>query len=265
MARAPRAAGRPPGSAAPGAGDQEEADRQIVSFARGGSLNLVGAVCNGAALFGITMLLARRLGRVDVGVYAQAYAVLALSVTVSLAGLTTGLTRFVAVHLAERDQGAVRGTIRLGLTLATMVAGLLSAALFFAIPWLVEVAFHEPRLAMPLRLVALTLPASAFTNAALAATQGYRTMKPFALIGLVFEPLARLGLMTLLLLLGADLAGVMVALLFSNVSAAILAALALRRVMGPVTAPATYLPRQLLAFSTMSGLAGFVSNGLIWA
>jgi O-antigen/teichoic acid export membrane protein/Mrp family chromosome partitioning ATPase len=265
LAPGPRAAGGWPGGAAPGDGDREEADRQIVSFARGGSLNLVGAVCNGAALFGVTMLLARRLGRVDVGVYAQAYAVLALLGSVSLAGLTTGLTRFVAVHLAERDQGAVRGTIRFGLTVTIMAAGLLSAALFFAIPWLVEAAFHEPRLAMPLRLVALTLPATAFTDAALAATQGYRTMKPFALIGLVFEPLARLGLMALLLLLGAGLPGVMAALLCSNLSAAVMAALALRRVMGPATAPATYRPRPLLAFATMSGLAGFVSNGLIWA
>jgi len=264
LARGPRAAGRTPGDAASGAGDQEETAQQVVSFARGGTLNLLGAVCNQAALFGVTMLLARKLGRVDVGVYAQAYAFLTLLGTLSLAGLTTALTRFVAVHLAERDQGAVRGTIRLSLSIATMIAGLLSAGLLLAVPFLVQ-AFHEPRLALPLRLVALTLPATAFTDAALAATRGYRTMKPFALIGLVFEPLTRLGLVTLLLQLGAGLTGVMAALLCSNLSAAVLAALALRRVMGPPAAPATYRPRELLSFSAMSGMAGLASNGLIWA
>jgi len=259
------AGGSPGGASAPGTEGRDETDRHVVSFARGGSLNLVGAVCNQAALLGVTMLVARRLGRVDVGVYAQAYAVLALLGTLSQTGLTTALTRFVAVHLAERDQGAVRGTVRLGLAVVTTVAVLLSAALFFSVPWLVQEVFHEPRLELPMRLIALTLPATAFTNAALAATQGYRTMKPFALIGLVFEPLTRLGLVATLLLLGAGLPGVMAALLFSTLSAAVLAALALRRVMGPPAAPATYRPRQLLGFSAMSGVAGLASNGLIWA
>ncbi|HEX8132053.1 MAG TPA: polysaccharide biosynthesis C-terminal domain-containing protein, partial [Actinomycetes bacterium] len=68
-----------------------------------------------------------------------------------------------------------------------------------------------------------------------------------------------------LVLLGAGLPGVMAALLCSNLAAAVLAAQALRRVMGAPTAPATYRPRQLLAFSAMSGLAGLASNGLIWA
>jgi O-antigen/teichoic acid export membrane protein/Mrp family chromosome partitioning ATPase len=245
--------------------DQVEIEQQVVGFARGGSLNLLGAICNQAALLGITLLIARRLGRVDVGVYAQAYAFLSLLGTLALTGFTTGLTRFVAVHLAERDPGAVRGTVRFGLTVSTMTAASLGAALFVAMPWLVQVVFHEPRLATPLRLVALTLPTTAFTNAALAATQGYRTMKPFALIGLIFEPVARLGLVALLLLAGGGLPGVMVALLASNLSAAVLAALALRRVMGPPTAPAIYRPRELLAFSTMSWLASLASNGLLWA
>jgi O-antigen/teichoic acid export membrane protein/Mrp family chromosome partitioning ATPase len=254
-------AGRPPS----GAGEQAEIEQQVVGFARGGGLNLLGAVCNQAALLGVTMLVARMLGRADVGVYAQAYAFLSLLGTLALTGLTTGLTRFVAVHLAERDAGAVRGTVRFGLAVSTMTAAALGAALFVAMPWLVDAVFHEPRLAVPLRLVALTLPTTAFTNAALAATQGYRTMKPFALIGLIFEPVTRLALVASLLLLGAGLPGVMAALLVSNLAAAVLAALALGRVMGPPTAPATYRPRELLAFSTMSWLAGLASNGLLWA
>jgi O-antigen/teichoic acid export membrane protein/Mrp family chromosome partitioning ATPase len=260
-----RGAGPTAGRSRSGVGEQAEIQQQVVGFARGGGLNLLGAVCNQAALLGVTMLVARRLGRIDVGVYAQAYAFLSLLGTLSLTGLTTGLTRFVAVHLAERDPGAVRGTVRFGLAVSTGSAATLGAALFLSMPWLVHAVFHEPRLAMPLRLVALTLPTTAFTNAALAATQGYRTMKPFALIGLIFEPVVRLGLVASLLLLGAGLPGVMVALLGSNLTAAVLAAMALRRVMGPPTAKATYRPRELLAFSAMSWLAGLASSGLLWA
>jgi O-antigen/teichoic acid export membrane protein/Mrp family chromosome partitioning ATPase len=242
-----------------------ERERQVVGFARGGGLNLVGAVCNQAALLGVTLLVARRLGRVDVGVYAQAYAFLALLSPLSMIGLTHGLTRFVAVYLAERDPGAVRGTVRLGLAASTLVASAVGAALFAAAPLLARGAFSEPRLGVPLQFVALTLPASAFTNAALAATQGYRTMKPFALIGLIFEPVARLLLAGALLLAGMGLRGVMLALLVSNLGAAVLAALALRRVMGPQTAPPTYAPSRLFSFSAVSWSAGLASTALIWA
>jgi O-antigen/teichoic acid export membrane protein/Mrp family chromosome partitioning ATPase len=242
-----------------------ERERQVVGFARGGGLNLVGAICNQAALLGVTLLVARRLGRVDVGVYAQAYAFLALLSPLSMIGLTHGLTRFVAVHLAERDPGAVRGTVRLGLACSTLVASAIGAALFAAAPLLARSAFSEPRLTVPLQFVALALPASAFTNAALAATQGYRTMKPFALIGLIFEPVARLLLAGALLVAGMGLRGVMIALLASNLGSAALAALALRRVMGPQTAPPTYAPRTLFSFSVVSWSAGLASTALIWA
>ena len=227
-------------------------------------LNLVGAACNQVALLAVTVLLARKLGRADVGVYAQAYAFLALLAPLSEIGLGVGLTRFVAVHLAERDLGGVRGTVQLGVTIATLSAAVLGAALFAAAPWLVDVAFHEPELVMPLRFVALALPAAAFTDVALAATQGYRTMKPFALIGLLFEPVLRLALVVLLLVQGMGLRGVMTAVLASHLATAVLAAAALRRVMGRPSAMATYRPRELLRFSTMSWLAGLASTGLIW-
>ena len=85
-----------------------ESDSQILGLARGGGLNLVGAVCNQLGGLGITLLIARELGRAQLGRYAQAYAVMAILGLLSLSGLRTGMLRFVAVHRAERDPGSVR-------------------------------------------------------------------------------------------------------------------------------------------------------------
>ena len=164
-----------------------ESDSQILGLARGGGLNLIGAVCNQLAGLGITLLIARELGRAQLGRYAQAYAVMAILGLLSLSGLRTGMLRFVAVHRAERDPGSVRGVVRLGIALTTGSSLLLGIGLFFAAPWLVEVVFHDARLVLPLQIVALTLPAATLMDSALAATQGYRTMKPYAVIGLMFE------------------------------------------------------------------------------
>jgi len=243
---------------------------QVRSLARGGSLNLGGAVISQVANVGITLLIARLLGRSALGTYAQAYAFLALLVPLSIFGLGMSVTRFVAVHLADSDHGAVRGTIRIGIGVATVSAAVLGAALFLAAPWLVTAAFHDPSLAMPLRTVAVTLPVGAFMSVCLAATQGYRTMKPFALISLVYQPLAQVVGTLALLKLGMGVRGAMVALLASYASGAVLSAVALRRVMRRVwtgkrhTKP-VYHPWKLFRFSMVAWVAVLASYGLIWA
>jgi capsular exopolysaccharide synthesis family protein len=244
---------------------QADSDSQILGLARGGSLNFVGAVCNQLATLGITFLIARELGRAQLGRYAQAYALMALLGLLSLSGLRTAMLRFVAIHRAERDPGAVRGVVRLGIGLTTGASLLLATALYLAAPWLVGVVFDDERLVLALRFVALTLPAATLTDIALAATQGYRTMKPHAFIGLMFEPLARLGLTALLLSRGMGLRGAMAALMVSNVLAAVLAVTALYRLLGAPTTPSRYSLRELFRFSMVSWMASLATSGLVWA
>ncbi len=242
-----------------------ENDREILGMARGGGLNLIGAVISQLSLLAITVVLVRQLGRADVGLYAQAFAFLVLLGLLSLSGFRAGLTRFVAVHLVDENLGAVRGTVRIGVTVSTVGALALGAALYAIAPWLVHAAFNDGRLVMPLRYVAMTLPLATFTDAALAATQGYRTMRPYAFVGLIFEPLIRFGLTVALVVAGFGLEGAMTALLLSNLAGAVAAGVALRRLLRPATGRPRYLVRELLGFSMVSWLASLASSGLVWA
>lgn len=234
-------------------------------MARGGGLNLAGAVFSQLALLVTSLLLARWLGRDDLGVYWQSYAVLSLLGLLSLGGFGAAATRFVAVHRAERDAGSLRGTVRLALGVTVTLAVVLAAALYASAPWLADEVFNDSRLLVALRFVALTLPPMTFLDVSLAATKGFKTMRPFALTGLVFEPGIRVALTAILVSLGAGLPGAMAALAASNVAAAILAARALRRLLGPVHTRPTYRPREILSFSVISWMAALATSGLIWA
>lgn len=236
----------------------------MLGVARGGSLNLAGAGFNQGMRLAITFLLAHVLGKSDVGLYFQAYAFLVLLDLLSLSGFHKALTRFVAIHLAEGDHGSLRGTVRLGLLVPTAAATGLGGLLYTLAGTLATSAFHDLRFAMPLKIVAIALPATVFTDAALAATQGFRTMRPYALVGLIFEPAFRIVLTIGLLVLGYGLGGAMGALLVTNFAAAFLAGLALRRLMGRSHAAPTYKLRELFAFSTVSWVATVASTGLIW-
>jgi O-antigen/teichoic acid export membrane protein len=239
-------------------------DGHVRGVARGGVLNLAGAVVNQASLFGTMLLVARVLGAGDVGRYAQCYAVLSLLNLLALSGLRAGLTRFVAVDLADGDPAALRGTVHLGLSVCAGSAAVVGIALAFAAPGLAAL-LHDDGLTTGLRLVASTLPASALGEAALAATRGWRTQRPSAFVGQGYEPVSRLALTGLALACGLGLTGAFWSLVAAAWSAAALALLALHRLLGTVEA-ARPRPRmrRLFGFSTASWAASLATTGLLW-
>jgi O-antigen/teichoic acid export membrane protein len=235
----------------------------ISRMGRGGGLNLVGAVCNQLALFAIISLLAR-LGEEDVGRYASCFAILSLLALLSLAGFRSAMTRFVAMHVADGDAGRLRGTLRMGLGITAVASAAIGAGLALLAPW-VATTLGDPSMATGVRLVGLSLPAVTFSDAALAATQGWRTQRPFTLIGRIFEPLLKLALTAVALGLGRGFEGAMWAVVAAAWTAAVLAGLALRaQLRGTPKAGAVYEIREIFGFSMVSWFSALAATGLIW-
>lgn len=226
---------------------------------------MLGNAVSQVLRFAMVVMLARLLDTAQVGLYFQAFAFLAILGLLSLSGFQSALTRFVAVFRVDEDYASLRGTLRLGLGLPTVAGMALGAVLFAVSSRLAEQVFHDPRLASPLRFVAVALPATVLTDAALSATRGFKTMRPYALVGLIFEPASRLLLTWVLVAVGFGLSGAMFGLVATNVAAAGLAVFAIRRLSGPSTSPAHYRWRRLFSFSTVSWVSTLASTGLVWA
>lgn len=240
-------------------------DGNLKGMARGGSLNLIGAVLNQLSLFAITAVIALALGTRAVGRYGECFALLSLLGLLSLCGFRSALTRFVAMHLADGDDAKLRGTVRLGMGLSIVSAVVLGAVLVLAASPIASI-FHDPTLVTGIRLTGLTLPASTISDAALSATQGWRTQRPYTFIGLIFEPVTRLALTALALALGYGLTGAFWALAIAAWAAALLAVRSLlvrmRRTKG---VRPTYGLRAIFSFSMISWVSALASTGLIWA
>ncbi len=233
-------------------------DGNLKGMARGGSLNLIGAICNQLSLFAITAIIALALGTRAVGRYGECFALLSLLGLLSLCGFRSALTRFVAMHLADDDASKLRGTVRLGMGLSIASAVVIGLVLVAAARPIADV-FHDPSLVTGIRLTGLTLPAATVSDAALSATQGWRTQRPYTFIGLIFEPVLRLALPALALAFGRGLTG-------ASWAAALLALRALqvrmRRARG---AQPKYGLRATFSFSMISWVSALASTGLIWA
>lgn len=246
---------------------EDETAAELLEMARGGGLNIVGTVLSQASMFLVVAMLAVFEGSAGVGRYSQAFAVLVIMSLFALVGFQTTLTRFVAFHRAEQDEDTLRGTIRLGVAFPTLVATALGVALYLTADQIAAV-LGQPVLASPLRYVSVALPFSVYMKTALAATQGFKSMREFVGVSLILEPGTRLVVTGVLLLAGYGLSGAMLALVSSNVLGAVLAWRALRRRIRHLAQSVghpRYQIRALARFTVVTWVASLATNALLWA
>ncbi|MGH3241236.1 MAG: lipopolysaccharide biosynthesis protein [Spirillospora sp.] len=212
------------------------------ALARGGVLNVMGAGFAAVAQFLSVVVLTRGFSKQEAGVFFAATTVFLMGLALARLGTDVGLVYFIArtraLGLGHRVAAYVRAAFG-----PTVVASLvIAAALYAAAPWIAEVVVDGPPDdgARYLRALALFLPAAAVSDAALAATRGYRAMRPTALV----ENIARQGLQLSLLaglawfgatsLLGAAWAGPYIV---TAVIAVVLLRGMMRRPADPVALP----------------------------
>ena len=222
---------------------------------RDSGLNLVGALVSQVCNFGVLFLLARGVGQGAVGVYSQAFALRALLVLVCGLGMRTAMTKFVAASIARGESGVLVGSVRLGMASTIGLAVLGSAVLAVSADGLAVGFFADPAMVVPIRLAALSLPFLMAMTTALAATQGYRTMRAFAGVGLIGEPATRLALTAVALAAGLGVLGAMGALVVASAVGAGLAIVALRRYVRPHrSVPPVHPVARLASFAGSTGL-----------
>ncbi|MGL5816919.1 MAG: oligosaccharide flippase family protein [Phycicoccus sp.] len=235
------------------------------TLARGGALNLAGAVVQQGALFAVMALLATSLGAADVGRYSLLYGMLSLLSLLGLAGFRAGLTRFVAASLADDDPARLRGTVRLGIGVTVGASLLLAVGLALAAPAVAEF-YRDPGLEPAVRVVAATLPATTLADAALSATQGWRSQVEYTVIGRFVDPLTVLGLTGLVVVLGLGLEPALWALAAGAWLGALLASAALARRMRRIPpARPVVETRAIFSFSLVSWVSALAATGLIWS
>ncbi len=236
------------------------------SLARDSGRTLVGAIVSNACNVLVILVIARALGIAAIGIYTLAFALRALLLLVCGLGMRASMTRFVAAHLARKDVGGVRGSVLLGVAVPFGFSLLVMVGWIAVAEPLAVSLFDEPRLVVPMRLFALSLPLVVVIDTALAATQGFSDLRAYVWVGQVIEPGVRLALTAVLLLLGGGIVAASMALVAASALAAVLAIVALTRMLARLpAAPATYPARELASFAATSWVASMATQGLLWA
>ncbi len=233
----------------------EEATEDIGVVAKGGAVQIIGQVSQRGLSFIFGAVVTRFLGPAGYGLYRLVVQIIAILSQVGLLGFNYAVMRFVAKGRAAKDPAAVKGAILTGVA-GTIVSSVVVIAVTFALTTFIARNFtNDPEeLDDVRRLLPLVSPyilLYALLQVVRYATQGYKTMVPSVLSGNVVQPVARFVLAVGALVIGFEVAGILVAL---NISVAIALGAALwwlRRLMTEAqwTAPARFGFGPMLRFS----------------
>ncbi|WP_158282908.1 flippase [Nocardioides silvaticus] len=235
------------------------------SLAVDGRRSIVGAVISNAATLLVALLVARLSGEALLGAFAILFALRAIIALVCGLGMRIAMTKFVAASRARSDHAGLRGAARIGVGAPVATAVVAGAVLALLAPVLSEDVFGLPSMTGPMRVVALSLPFAVLQDVTLAGTQGFQSMRAFARIGMIVEPLCRLGFAALSLVAGWGLMGLAGSLLAASTIGGLAGAAALaRRVRALPAGPSSYPWRALAGFAGVSWVASMATQGILW-
>ncbi len=188
--------------------------------ARGTGLVLAGAVIAQTAEYLYRFAMARGLGVEEFGTFSQARAVYLILVTLAPLGLGAGVKRFVATLRESGRENEARRAITDGMRIVAGSAVAL-AILLAIFAGDVARALRNPAMEMPLRVLALALPAAVGLEVVTRLGEAVRSFRPTVITRQILDPGLRF-----LLALPALAAGASLALVLGSVGIAAAVALA---------------------------------------
>ncbi|MGB9377701.1 MAG: polysaccharide biosynthesis C-terminal domain-containing protein [Mycobacteriales bacterium] len=169
---------------------------EVSQLARGGALNLTGAFVSSAVNILLVVTIARGVSQSQAGRFFAATSVFLLVAMVGKLGANTGLVYFVARLRALGRPDLIAARLRTALITVLAAATLLGLAVWvLAVPLAqVVVRGDSTQTVTYLRIMAVFVPAAALADVTLAATRGYRKMRPTVMVDLLARPALQLVL-----------------------------------------------------------------------
>ena len=143
---------------------------------RGALLNTVAMLAaNFRAVF--TILVARLLGPVALGIFSVAWAAVDLISKAGILGLDDGVTTFVARANALKDRPRCRGLLRAAATIAVGQSTVVAAVLIFSIPAFGHYLHLEPQMIPAIKMILFALPGIALYRISTSVSRGMKVME----------------------------------------------------------------------------------------
>ncbi|MCP4538182.1 MAG: flippase [Chloroflexi bacterium] len=175
-----------------------------MTAAKGGGITFIGALFGYAGRFALGFVLARSMGDEQYGLYSLADSAVYLLIGALPLGLSTAILHFVPIFKSWRDETALWKTLQIGLMIPCLTGLMAGIGLFVFAEFFAKTVFHEPQLALPLRIAAFAVPAGTLAAVAVATTQSFKQMQYKVITQDILLTLLKLILFLLLAITGLN-------------------------------------------------------------
>jgi O-antigen/teichoic acid export membrane protein len=183
----------------------------LARVARGGVAGLVGAGASALLTVALTVLVTRSFSKAQAGVFFAAMSLFLIASGVANLGAYNGVVYFVArfraLGMPDRIDGALRAAIRPVVIASCMLAVVMFAAAGPVARHVLGGAgtgqSHAVLATAAVRALALALPFAAMLDTFLAATRGYREMRPTVVIDKLARPITQVLLIGVVAAVGS--------------------------------------------------------------
>lgn len=211
--------------------NEAAARSDLAKLARGGTLNLIGAICAGLMGFGLIVAVVRTHDQALAGAFFAATSLFLILNATAVLGSDAGLVRWLPHHLALDGSANARRTVPVALIPVLAAACLAGLILAIIAPWIAQAVHGDApgETASMLRVFGLFLPAAAAQDTLLAATRGYGSMRPTVLVDKIFRQVAQVAGVLIAAAVGENAIVLALAWCLPYIPGLLVAALFLRR------------------------------------
>lgn len=218
--------------------------------ARSGGIVFGGKLFTYAARIVMALLLARVLGAEQYGLYSLAITTAVLFASFASLGLDTAVVRFVSAAVAKDDAAGVRGTIQVGIGLPGAIAAIAAVGVFAFSEQIATEVLDQPAVASLLDVTALLVLITVVNRQLVASLQGFKRIDLAVAAEQFAQPVLRLGLIVILVVVGLSAWDAALAATVAAGSATLLMAVFLeRRLRAVARAPGRREFRRLIVFA----------------
>jgi len=204
-------------------GGDGEKEQAIKAVAKGGGIVFIGLLLSKFLGYLYRAVIARFLGPTDYGLISMGLAVLGFATPLALLGINQGIKRYASFHKGKGDIGQIKGSILSGIKIMLLTSSLAALGLFLASDLIAVKLLNEVRVAVIIKIFALSLPFLALLKGFVGSIEAFQKMKYQVISEYLTRNLSRILLAVVLLSLGFGVLGVAYAYFFSILLAAAVA------------------------------------------
>jgi len=207
-------------------------EAQLGRIARGGALNLAGAVVSAVSGFLLVVVVANNFSTDVAGMLFSATSTFLILVAIAALGTDTGLARFLLRYEAQGQHGDVRTAVRVAFrpVMATSLA--LALAIFGGAEWIAPViGLDDDSGAMMLRLLAVAVPFASLNDFSLAGTRAFGRMRVTVVVDKMLRSVAQVVAVLIVGLAGGGSLALTAAWVLPYVVTGVLATVVARRML----------------------------------